>query len=79
MKPSDIRVRDVETHLIPIEMRMPLKFGGESIDSVTCLRVRVEVEDRRGRRAVGWGETPLSVTWAWPSNTLTYQDSYDQM
>ena len=25
------------------------------------------VVDEAGRRAVGWGETPLSVPWAWPS------------
>jgi L-alanine-DL-glutamate epimerase-like enolase superfamily enzyme len=25
------------------------------------------VEDRRGRTAEGWGETPLSVQWVWPS------------
>lgn len=35
---------------------------------VTCARACVEVADSRGNTAVGWGETPLSVTWVWPSS-----------
>ena len=33
------------------------------------------------RRAAckGWGETPLSVTWAWPSATLSYDERYEAM
>ena len=46
---------------------MPLKFGTETLTSVTCARVRMAVEDRQGRRSCGWGETPLSVQWVWPS------------
>ena len=26
-----------------------------------------------------WGETPLSVTWAWPSATLSYEERYEVM
>jgi L-alanine-DL-glutamate epimerase-like enolase superfamily enzyme len=32
----------------------------------------MEVADQQGRRAEGWGETPLSVQWVWPS-PLPYQ------
>jgi L-alanine-DL-glutamate epimerase-like enolase superfamily enzyme len=46
---------------------VPLKFGHETLTSVTCLRVRLEVEAADGRAADGWGETPLSVQWVWPS------------
>src|SRR5205085_5872780 len=35
---------------------------------VTCARARVRVRDRRRRTAEGWGETPLSVQWVWPSS-----------
>lgn len=28
----------------------------------------VEVSDERGKTAQGWGETPLSVQWVWPSS-----------
>jgi L-alanine-DL-glutamate epimerase-like enolase superfamily enzyme len=65
-KPTDIRVTGAELYLLPVETRTPLKFGAEIMTSVTCARVRLTVVDRRGRTAEGWGETPLSVQWAWP-------------
>jgi len=46
---------------------VPLKFGAETVTEVTCARARVWVEAQPGRRAEGWGETPLSVQWVWPS------------
>lgn len=52
---------------------MPLKFGAQVLDKVTCARVCVVVEDRKGRTATGWGESPLSVAWLWPS-TLPYDE-----
>lgn len=65
--PHDVRVSGVRLHFLPIETRVPLKFGSETLTSVTCARARVEVVDRAGRKAAGWGETPLSVQWVWPS------------
>jgi L-alanine-DL-glutamate epimerase-like enolase superfamily enzyme len=50
---------------------VPLKFGPETLTSVVCARASVVVEDRQGRRAQGWGETPLSVQWAWPAPLST--------
>jgi L-alanine-DL-glutamate epimerase-like enolase superfamily enzyme len=47
---------------------MPLKFGRHVLSSVDLVHVEMEVEDRRGRRAGGLGETPLNVEWAWPSD-----------
>ena len=77
---NDVQIDSVSVHYLPVEMRMPLKFGAESVSSVTCIRVAVTVTGNQGRgRASGWGETPLSVTWAWPSATLTYQQRYDAM
>jgi L-alanine-DL-glutamate epimerase-like enolase superfamily enzyme len=58
--------------------RVPLKFGAETLTEVTCLRVCVTVCDQNGRVAEGWGETPLSVQWAWPSN-LPYGHRLDLM
>jgi len=57
-------------YFLPVSTRVPLKFGTETLRSVTCLRVRVTVENRHGGRVDGWGETPLSVQWAWPSTAL---------
>jgi L-alanine-DL-glutamate epimerase-like enolase superfamily enzyme len=65
--PRDISVEDAAVHFIPIEARMPLKFGAEVMTTVTVLRVRLTVAGSGGSRADGWGETPLSVQWAWPS------------
>ncbi len=68
-KKTDIRVRAVELHYLPVETRMPLKFGPETLTSVTCVRAKVTVADATGRRGDGWGETPLSVQWFWRLDT----------
>ena len=54
-------------YFLPVGTRVPLKFGRETTTTVTCARVRLSVSDAAGRRAHGWGETPLSVQWVWPS------------
>jgi L-alanine-DL-glutamate epimerase-like enolase superfamily enzyme len=69
----DVRVCDVETQFIPVELRVPLKFGPETVKSAVCLRVMVTVETADGNRASGWGETPLSVSWVWPG-TLSVEE-----
>ena len=78
-KPTDIYPVSFEYGFLPVEMRMPLKFGGESVSHVNCLRVAAEVVNSEGQRGKGWGETPLSVTWAWPSATLSYDERYEVM
>ncbi len=70
--PTDIRVVAAELFYLPLENRVPLKFGAQVVTQVTCARARVRVEDRHGRSAEGWGETPLSVAWVWPS-TLSWE------
>ena len=65
-KSSDIRPRSASLYFLPVETRVPLKFGTEVTTHVTVARVQVAVETRDGRQAVGWGETPLSVQWVWP-------------
>ena len=72
-RPTDVRVVGAELYLLPVRTRVPLKFGSETLTSVTCARARVQVCDRQGRSAYGWGETPLSVQWAWPT-----QNDYDR-
>lgn len=67
-KSTDVRVVGATLYFLPVHTRVPLKFGPETLTSVTCARACVTVEDRQGHRATGWGETPLSVQWVWPSS-----------
>ncbi|MEN6574818.1 MAG: enolase C-terminal domain-like protein [Phycisphaerales bacterium] len=73
-----IRPTAVDLYFIPVTTRVPLKFGPETLTSVICARVCMTVEDGGGRRAQGWGETPLSVQWVWPGS-LSYQHRCDVM
>ncbi len=66
-RPTDIRVQQAQLYYLPIQTRVPLKFGPETVTSVVCARARVVVGDASGRTTEGWGETPLSVQWVWPS------------
>lgn len=77
-KPFDVRPIGVNLYLLPVKTRVPLKFGTETLTSVTCIRVALRVEDRRGGTALGWGETPLSVQWVWPC-ALTYEERHESM
>jgi len=76
------RVVATEVYFLPISTRLPLKFGAETVTSVTCARVRLRVEAARGAgvsgnaRAEGWGETPLSVQWVWPSR-VAYEERHE--
>jgi L-alanine-DL-glutamate epimerase-like enolase superfamily enzyme len=72
MKPFDITVKGLKLYYLPVQTRVPLKFGAEVLTSVTCARVCIQTENRRGDRSEGWGETPLSVQWVWPSS-LSYE------
>ena len=65
-KTTDVKPVSAELYFIPVKTRIPLKFGAETLLSVTCARVRLGVENKSGKRAYGWGETPLGVAWVWP-------------
>jgi L-alanine-DL-glutamate epimerase-like enolase superfamily enzyme len=77
-KPTDVRVVGAQLYLLPVTMRMPLKFGAQTVTEVTCARARVTVEDQQGRRVNGWGETPLAVQWGWPA-PIEYHERNDVM
>ncbi|MBM3187468.1 MAG: hypothetical protein FJZ90_01965 [Chloroflexi bacterium] len=75
---SDIRPVGAALYFLPVVTRVPLKFGPETLTHVTCARVRLTVRDKVGRTAVGWGETPLSVQWVWPS-PLSYESRHEAL
>ena len=77
-KPTDVRPIDASLWFLPVETRVPLKFGTETLTHVTCARVRLRVRGRDGGEAEGWGETPLSVQWVWPS-ALPYEERHEAL
>jgi len=77
-KCTDVRVKDTALYFLPVETRMPLKFGAETLTSVTCARACMRVEGTDGHVAEGWGETPLSVQWVWPSS-LSYETRHNAL
>ncbi|SFP82198.1 L-alanine-DL-glutamate epimerase [Caldicoprobacter faecalis] len=68
----------IELYFIPVTTRVPLKFGSQVLTTITCARVHMFVADRDGRIVDGWGETPLSVQWAWPSS-ISYESRHADM
>jgi L-alanine-DL-glutamate epimerase-like enolase superfamily enzyme len=72
-KPTDASPCGAELYFLPFKMRVPLKFGHESVESGVCARVKITVRNGRGNKSEGWGETPLSVPWVWPS-ALGYEE-----
>ena len=77
-KPTDIRVESAALYFLPVQTRVPLKFGHETLTEVTCARVALTVRDGQGRTAQGWGETPLSVQWVWPG-ALPYAQRHEAL
>ena len=75
-KATDVSCKGASLYFLPVETRVPLKFGAETLTHVTCARVRMRVEGNSGRVAEGWGETPLSVQWVWPGG-LSYDVRHD--
>jgi len=77
-KATDIRTVGSALYFLPVQTRVPLKFGTETLTQVTCARVRVTVADSQGQTAEGWGETPLSVQWVWPSS-VGYEERHEAL
>ena len=77
-KATDIRTIGAAIYFLPVQTRVPLKFGAETLTQVTCARARVTVADGSGRQAEGWGETPLSVQWVWPS-AISYAERHEAL
>jgi len=77
-KNTNIVPKGARLFYLPVETRVPLKFGPETLTCVTCARVCLDVEGANRRAASGWGETPLSVQWVWPS-ALSYEERHETL
>ncbi|MFT4548634.1 MAG: L-alanine-DL-glutamate epimerase-like enolase superfamily enzyme [Verrucomicrobiales bacterium] len=78
-KSTDVSLLSVRLHFIEVKTRVPYKFGQQVLEEITCARASVKVRTADGREAEGWGETPLSVGWVWPTTTLTYSHREDRL
>ncbi|MEY5026688.1 MAG: hypothetical protein RLZZ244_2216 [Verrucomicrobiota bacterium] len=78
-RPTDIRVLEVRHALQEYDYRTPMKFGGQSVSHITLLNVECVVENRRGKRAAGFGSMPLSNLWAFPSRILSRAETLASM
>jgi L-alanine-DL-glutamate epimerase-like enolase superfamily enzyme len=76
---SHIRIKDVRFGYADYLYRTSIKFGGVAVDRVTLLNVHADVETRAGKVARGFGSMPLGNVWAYPSRTMTYQQTLDAM
>ena len=65
--PARIRPAGCTLYLLPVQTRTPYQFGRETLEHVLCARVHLRCRGADGREVDGWGETPLGVGWAWPS------------
>jgi L-alanine-DL-glutamate epimerase-like enolase superfamily enzyme len=74
-KATDVRIEEMTASYEEHRYRTPLKFGGTLTDRVTILNVRCVVSSRSGKRAHGFGSTPMGNVWAWPSKTLSYDQT----
>ncbi|MBN1441271.1 MAG: hypothetical protein JXA90_01115 [Planctomycetes bacterium] len=77
-RPTDVRPVSTRLYFLPVETRVPLKFGPETLTCVTCARASMRIEEGGGRTAEGWGETPLSVQWVWPGS-LGYEERHQAL
>src|SRR5438309_11875841 len=78
-KPTDIRLCEATASTQYFKYRAPAKFGGRTVTDVVLLDVEVEVETRDGRRGRGLGSMPMGNIWAWPSKTLSTDQTLKAM
>ena len=73
MKPTDVRVIEAVPHFPQAVCRTPLKFGAVVVESLAFCHVRMTVENRAGKKAVGWGAMFLMDMWGWPSPAVPHE------
>lgn len=74
-KPTDIRIVEAECTFRTVPYRTPLKFGGRTASKTDLIEIRVTVESADGQMADGFGSMPVGNVWAWPSDTLSADET----
>lgn len=76
---TDIRIKEVRHSYENYLYRTPIKFGGTVLDRVTLLNVDVVVALPNGKTQRGFGSMPLGNIWAYPSKTMSYEQTLGAM
>ena len=76
---TDIRIVEAVCSFESVPFRAPLKFGGRIVDKTTLINVEVSVGSRRGHGASGFGSMPVGNVWAWPSASVSAEQTEDAM
>ncbi|GAB4158037.1 MAG: mandelate racemase/muconate lactonizing enzyme family protein [Planctomycetaceae bacterium] len=78
-KSSDVRIVEARCSFEQVPFRAPLKFGGRVVDSSWLINVEVDVVTHDGRESAGMGSMPIGNVWAWPSTTLSPDETETAM
>lgn len=78
-KLTDIAIKQVAVTKTRIAYRTPIKFGGRVVTDAVVVDVQMEVETRDGRRGTGRGSMPMGNAWAWPSPSVTGEQTLAAM
>lgn len=76
---TDIRIKEVRHSYENYTYRTPIKFGGTVLDRVTILNVDVVVALPNGKTQRGFGSMPMGNIWAYPSKTMSYDQTLGAM
>jgi L-alanine-DL-glutamate epimerase-like enolase superfamily enzyme len=76
---TGVKVKSVSLGYQDFTYRVPIKFGGRTLDRVTLLNVDMVVEGADGRTAKGAGSMPLGNVWSWPAHKMDYDQTLQAM
>lgn len=76
---NDAKILSVSFWFEEFQYRAPYMFGGRKVDRVTLLNATVQLQGGNGTTAKGFGSMPMGNMWAWPSKTLSYEQTLDAM
>jgi L-alanine-DL-glutamate epimerase-like enolase superfamily enzyme len=78
-KPTDIVIKQTSCDTQRIVYRAPMKFGGRVVRDVVLFNAVVDVETRDGRRGRGHGSMTMGNVWAWPSQSVSSEQTLEAM